>query len=386
MDKQLYGTLNYSDTMMRSREFTPGEFTFVRLMAQWIGSQLSACRTAEEIRKLSSVATRPDNSVIIANAAGEIEWVNEAFTRLTEYSLDEVTGHRPGSFLQGPGTDPATTQTTSESLERQEGFNVEIINYSKSGRRYWLSVEVRPMRDDAGNLVYFLAIENDITERKASEEKLAAARRREVDIASRIQRTLLLGRAQERIAGVQVAALSVPSLQVDGDFFDCFIHDEDCMDVMIGDVMGKGVPAALLGAATKSAIMRSMSSMISGSQDHRLPSPHEIIMSLHAVLTKELIELESFVTHFYARLNGHKRTMQFVDCGHTRSIHCGITEDSCRMFSGHNVPLGFSARENYQETWLMLEPGDVIVSIRTALPKRKAPIEVCLVKSGCLKW
>lgn len=314
-----------------------------------------------EIKKLSSVATRTDNAVIITNASGEIEWVNTAFTTMTEYSLAEVIGRRPGSLLQGPETDNKTTRKMSACLKNKKGFNVEIINYSKSGKKYWVSIEVRPLYDNNEELINFLAIQNDITERKKSEEMLAATRRHEIDIASRIQRTLLLGREQERINGAQLAALSVPSQQVDGDFFDCLVHSEDCMDIVLGDVMGKGIPAALLGGAAKSAILRSISSIISSSQGHHLPHPCEIIMSLHAALARELIELDSFITLFYGRICDKKRILRYVDCGHTQSIHYRKTDQSCHLFSGNNMPLGFIARDTYVECEIKLQSGDAVV-------------------------
>lgn len=373
VDELQFGTLDFFDAEKKDRQFPPGELAFLRLMGQWIGKELSDQRKNQEIQKLSSVATRTDNAVIITNATGEIEWVNAAFTRLTEYPLAEVVGLRPGNFLQGPESDPQTIRLMSQQLKNQKGFDVEIVNYTKSGRKIWLSIEVRPLYDEEQNIVNFLSIENDITERKQTEARVAALRSREISIASRIQRTLLLGQNQERISGVQVAAMSIPSQQVDGDFFDCFIHNDDCMDIVVGDVMGKGVPAALLGAATKNAILRSMSSFISSAQDHHLPSPREIVMSLHAGLTKELIELESFVTLFYARLHGKQKTMHFVDCGHTRSIRCKRNQDAGSFFSGENLPLGLMERENYKETGIELEDGDVIVIYSDGITEASAP-------------
>lgn len=327
-----------------------------------IKRDISDRKAAEsEIQKLSSVATRTDNSVIITDENGKIEWVNTAFTRMTEYTLQDVVGRSPGSFLQGPETDALTIEKMSKAIKANNGFDVEIVNYSKTDRKYWLSIEVRPLYGEHGQIINFLAIENDITERKQAEEQLVEARRREIDIAARIQKTLLLGRTREQINGVQLAAMSVPSQQVDGDFFDCFVHSEECMDVVLGDVMGKGVPAALLGGATKSAILRSMNSIMSSSSDHHLPHPREIIMSLHAGVACELIALNSFVTLFYARICNKRKVIQFVDCGHTQSIICSKNEDSCRFFSGTNMPLGFSARETYQEIELPLNPEDVIV-------------------------
>ena len=125
-----------------------------------------------EARKLSLVASHTDNAVIITDADRRIEWVNEAFTRITGYTLDDVRGRTPGAFLQGPQTDPATVALMRNRLVEGLGFRVEIQNYGKDGRRYWLDVEVRPIVDAGGTLTNFIAIESDITARKSAAERL----------------------------------------------------------------------------------------------------------------------------------------------------------------------------------------------------------------------
>jgi PAS domain S-box-containing protein len=125
-----------------------------------------------ETDRLALVASRTENLVIISDPKGRIEWVNEAFTRITGYTLQEVQGARPGSFLQGPETDGATVAYMRERLSEGKGFNAEVINYSKSGRKYWVQIEVQPVCDDSGELTGFTAIESEITERKRIEEEL----------------------------------------------------------------------------------------------------------------------------------------------------------------------------------------------------------------------
>jgi PAS domain S-box-containing protein len=133
-----------------------------------------------DTHQLALIAERTDNSVVLTNPTGKISWVNKGFTRLTGYQLEEVVGHSPGSILQGPDTNPATVQHMHDQLCKGEGFKVEIINYTKSGRKYWLSSEVQPIRDAAGRIVNYMAIQSDITERKQAEGALQAevARRR----------------------------------------------------------------------------------------------------------------------------------------------------------------------------------------------------------------
>ncbi len=127
-------------------------------------------------RRLALIAARTDNAVVLTDAAGLIEWVNEGFTRLTGYALEEVRGRKPGSFLQGPETDAATVQFIHQALARGEGFSVELVNYAKSGRQYWLAIEVQPIRDDQGRITNFMAIETDITERKRTASELLQAK------------------------------------------------------------------------------------------------------------------------------------------------------------------------------------------------------------------
>ena len=133
-------------------------------------------RIEHELNRLSLVARRTDNAVIITDADGRVTWVNEGFVRLTEFTLDEVRGKTPGSMLQGPATDPATVASMRDGVRSGLGFKTEIINYTKSGRAYWLSIEVQPLRDANGGLDGFMAIERNITARREAEAELLAAK------------------------------------------------------------------------------------------------------------------------------------------------------------------------------------------------------------------
>ncbi|MDB6170161.1 MAG: hypothetical protein JWM88_3025 [Verrucomicrobia bacterium] len=131
-----------------------------------------------EARRLAMVAGRTTNAVIITGPDGRIEWVNEGFTRMTEYSPTEASGRTPGSFLQGPLTEAAAVAEMRAGLRANEGFRVELVNYAKSGRSYWVAIEAQPLRDADGNLTGFMAIEKDITERKAAELRLMESEKR----------------------------------------------------------------------------------------------------------------------------------------------------------------------------------------------------------------
>jgi PAS domain S-box-containing protein len=128
----------------------------------------------EEIRKLSLVASKTRHSVVIADADGRTEWVNRGFTKLTGYDASEVIGKKPGELLQGKNTNPHTAFMISQSLRKRESVSIEIINYSKQGREYWISLEVEPVFDN-GVLTNFIATQTDVTERKERETQLRYA-------------------------------------------------------------------------------------------------------------------------------------------------------------------------------------------------------------------
>jgi len=122
--------------------------------------------------KLALVASRTDNAVIITDANVRIEWVNEGFTRITGYPAEEVLGRNPGSFLQGPESDPATIALMRERIKAGVGFQSELLNYDKRGRKYWAAIEVQPIHDESGQLTNFIAVESDISERKRAERRI----------------------------------------------------------------------------------------------------------------------------------------------------------------------------------------------------------------------
>ncbi len=195
-------------------------------------------------------------------------------------------------------------------------------------------------------------------EHKQNQEALNRAREVEVEIGSRIQETLLLGIPPQNVPGLNVSAMTIPSQRIDGDFYDFFRQSDQCMDVLIGDVMGKGVPAALLGAAIKGHFVKVLSDLIPASKS--FPQPAEIVAEVHKRMVRELIELESFATLCYVRFDLVGRRGELIDCGHTRTIHYHRARQSCSTLKGYNMPLGFSEEETYGPLSFPLEAGDML--------------------------
>lgn len=132
-------------------------------------------RADVELQRLALVARKTQNAVVITDTEGRVQWVNDGFTRMTGYGFDEIVGCKPGAMLQGEKTDLETVFAIRSALKKRIPFEGEIYNYAKDGRGYWLSLSIMPINSRRGELEGFIAVEMDITERKAMEEKLKSA-------------------------------------------------------------------------------------------------------------------------------------------------------------------------------------------------------------------
>jgi PAS domain S-box-containing protein len=211
-----------------------------------------------------------------------------------------------------------------------------------------------------------------VRERAASAE-LAQAREHEIEIGFRIQQTLLLDEAPRDVPGLRVAALTVPSQRIDGDFYIFIKHQDEALDVIVGDVMGKGTPAALLGAATKSHFLKALGELMALRRDRKLPEPKEVVMLAHAGVVRHLIELESFVTLCYARLDVDRRSVDLVDCGHTGIIHLHGRTGLCEIVHGDNLPMGVREGEIYDQISVPFEPGDLLLLYSDGITEARNP-------------
>ena len=120
----------------------------------------------EEFAMLSLVANETDNSVIITNAQGLIEYVNPGFSKLSGYSFEEVRGRKPGEVLQGKNTSPDTKKRIRDNLANRTPFYDEILNYDNRGNPYWISLAINPVFDQQGQLSKFISIQANIDETK----------------------------------------------------------------------------------------------------------------------------------------------------------------------------------------------------------------------------
>jgi len=216
-ESQLNGVAAFIDPEYRVRA-RPGDWRWIQMRSKSVASatdgrptriigtvqDITARRVAElalresqaEARKLSLVASKTDNPVIIGTPDGRIEWVNDAFCRVMEYSLHDVFGKNPAHFMIGPDTNPRTVVRVRAAMARGLGISTDVVNYSKSGRRYHLHLEIQPIQNVDGSLETFIAILTDITARVESENTLRRAKA-EADSASRAKSEFLASMSHE---------------------------------------------------------------------------------------------------------------------------------------------------------------------------------------------
>jgi len=142
-----------------------------------IGEDISERRRAEEqVRKLSRAVEQSPAIVVITDRSGRIEYVNPKFSEVTGYALDEVLGRNP-RLLKSGETPPDEYRRLWQALMSGGAWRGEFHNRRKDGSLYWESAVISALREPGGDISHFLAVKEDITERKRLEEEIDASNR-----------------------------------------------------------------------------------------------------------------------------------------------------------------------------------------------------------------
>lgn len=202
----------------------------------------------------------------------------------------------------------------------------------------------------------------------------------DLHIGAQVHDVLLIGQVPKELPEAHLEVLTHPSKEIDGDFHEFYQPSEHVLDVVLGDVMGKGIPAALVGTAVKAQMMRCakpLNPMQScAGQGPWLPhvlTPAEILKEVQAELAQNLIDLEFFVTLFYGRFDFTHRRFTYVDCGSTKPIIYRPDDQSVAFLGGPNFPLGMVATDNYVEKSVSFEPGDIFLFYSDGVTEARNP-------------
>lgn len=230
-------------------------------------------------------------------------------------------------------------------------------------------IEMRfvPVRTGNSAVMAGMLVAQIITERKNAEisllqarQALEQAREQEAAVAAEIQQALLFGRLPSCSPSISMDVVSIPSMEVDGDFYDFYPLREHVYDLVIGDVMGKGTPAALIGAAARIAFLRSLSRLLAR-EGKRLPEPEAILGMVHGEMAGRLASLCAFITLVFARINMQQKILHVINCGHPPVLIFRQEVERFLPLESTRPPLGIGENLDYSCVSIPICKGDLVV-------------------------
>lgn len=201
-------------------------------------------------------------------------------------------------------------------------------------------------------IVVGLSIHTYDTMRRQIEESFVALRRkealeREIEIARDVQHELL-PRTVPVARGLDLAAVCRPAIGVGGDFYDFLAHGEDRVGIVIADVSGKGIPAALLMAGLQASVRSLAAPGI---------SPAEVNRRVNDLLHESTSDAR-YATLFLALYDGRERTLRYSNAGHYPPVLLG--RDGAQFLPASGLPIGALPGAAYGEGARNVEPGDIL--------------------------
>jgi serine phosphatase RsbU (regulator of sigma subunit) len=214
----------------------------------------------------------------------------------------------------------------------------------------------RPRRFDEDDIQLARAVASQcavaITNARLYAEKIEGARMAEqVRLAGLIQRKMIPEKAPQ-IPGFDIAAAYIPCFDVGGDFYDFLRISDNCIVVLIADVIGKGVPAALMMSSFRSAV-RAYADVEGGSK-----AIGAITSKLNKMAGSECSDGE-FITFFYAIIDAEKQTITYCNCGHEPTVL--IRNGQIIELEKGGIVLGVDAEAKYEIETVKLKGGDCLL-------------------------
>src|SRR5713226_3387748 len=173
---------------------------------------------------------------------------------------------------------------------------------------------------------------------------------KDVELAAQVQR-LFLPLGKPAIAGLEIAGMMQPARGVGGDYYDYIPIDTHAIQIIIADVAGKGVPAALLMSATAAAMR------LEANHDRSmLEQVERLNTGIHSVS-----DSDRYVTLLVAEIDAQKRTLRYVNCGHNPALLFRANTGALTLMNSSCPPIGLSPEEICEQTAEDLMTGDVLV-------------------------
>ena len=284
------------------------------------------------------------DSVVITDRRGVITYVNPGFTHTTGFSADEALGRTPRILKSGKHP-PEFYRDLWATVASGRPYNGLIINRKRSGELYSSQQSICPIRDKSGRITHYVSVLRDVTDLLLSKE-----RENQMELAREIQSRLC--RAAVHVPGYDIAGTTVQALDVGGDYFDFIPMADGCLGIVVADVTGHGLGAALVMSETR-AYLRALASQTT--------DPAEILTRMNGVLADDLPD-NQFVTLLLALLNPRERTVVYANAGHVPGFHLDAEGRHKPNLTSLGPPLGIFKDQTYSSSGpVALEDGDVLL-------------------------
>ena len=303
-----------------------------------------------------SDALQPENPIIYAN---------QGFVRLTGYSKDEVIG-KNCRFLQGPHSDPQTVGVITRALETGRQCTVELLNYRKDGTPFWNRLSITPVFNEAGQITNFVGVQSDITELKRSRESLEVANRELSKFKKEITEELnqaryaqhfLLPQQMPQKGNIKIASKFEPMDEIGGDFFDVLEIAANKYGILVGDVTGHGILAALL------SFMSAISFKNSATQYF---STRELIQVVNELLYGKMHDY-NFVAMFYAIYDADSGELTYTQAGTPPALLLRSDTQTVIPLETRSSLIGLFPRLEATEKRIKLSTGDKLILYTDAI-------------------
>lgn len=284
-------------------------------------------RKSEE--KYRRIVTTAGEGFILMDEDMTITDANEAFCQTIGCTKEEVLGKSPFDLSAYEFNQLlVTNQEASPSMEYRR---FESSLKAKDGRLIPILIHGSKLRDDNGVIIGNMAFVTDLTEQKKA-----------LALAAEVQRSLL-PQYGVNIPGLEVAGKNVTCEEIGGDYFD-FLEQKDYpnapFSIVIGDIAGHGVDAALL-MTTARAFLR-----MRASQSGNIS---EIITEMNRHLTLDVLDTGRFMTLFYLTIDPGNKHLQWVRAGHDPAILYDPTRNTFEELTGSGIALGVNEDFRYEE-------------------------------------
>lgn len=325
-----------------------------------------------EVRNLTRAVEQSPAAVLITDQLGNIEYVNPQFEQMMGYDKAEVLGSNPRMFKSGQ-TPAEAYKAIWNAISVGGKWRGELRNRKKSGELVWVDASLSGVKDRNGRIAHFIGVYVDITASKQAAQALQEARRQELEVGAIIQRTLV-SEVPEGIEGAWLAKYADPSQVIDGDFALVHRFSPGCFEVLVGDVMGKGVQAALMGAGIITAYHRALAELlVTHANTPGLPTPAGIVNAIHRAMAPQLYAISSFATLALYRFDLDAGTLTYVSAGHTPGLLMRGPGAPALAILGDNLPIGILPQENYLEFSTAIGPGDTLLAFSDGITEARNP-------------